>query len=181
MRTLLSTLLIALLCSGAHAQDRGHQQAQRALELFKAACADTFGIEMKVGEWAAGTAAAELSPESARAYLRGRAGRIWIFANELGKFTLISQDGGNCTIQAERAKAASLKVLYSDFLRELPGEFKTTLIQEGTRATPMGDLYSIVHDSESEARGIVLRTLMSTSESDSAYMQGLITLQSRRR
>ena len=181
MRTPISTLLIALLCSGAHAQDRGQQQAERAFELFKAACADTFGIEKKVGEWAEGRVAAELPPESARAYLRGRAGRIWMFVSELGKFTLISQDGGSCTIQAERAKAASLKVLYSDFLRELPGEFKTTLVQEGTRTTSMGNLYSIVHDSESEAKGIVLRTLMSTSESDSAYMQGLITLQARRR
>ena len=181
MRTLLSVLLFALLCSGATAQDRGHQQAQRAYELFKAACADTFGIEEKVGRWAEGRAAAELSPEAARAYLRGRAGRIWIFASELGKFTLISQAGGSCTIQAERATAAILKVLYSDFLRELPDEFKTTRIQEGTRATPMGDLYSVVHDSESGERGVILRTLLSTSESDSAYMQGLLTLQSRSR
>jgi hypothetical protein len=181
MRTLVTSLLLGAIGTLAHAQDRGERQARYALDLFKAACVSSFGIEKRVGAWAEANSVAELAPESARTYLRGKAGRIWMFVTDLGKFTLISQEGGNCTVQAERAKASSLKEFYTVFLSELPPDFKTTMVQEDNRATPMGVLYTIVQDSDSERSGIVLRTLLSTSESESAYVQGLLTLQARRR
>ena len=182
MRRLLISLLTACASTGASAaDDRGIQQAVYAFKLFSAACVATYGLQRRVDEWALNSAPAEFSPESAREYLRGKNGRIWLFLGDLGKFHVISQEGGICTVQAERVNAAALRDLYDNFLRDLPRGYKTALLEEGTRATSRGDLYSLVHDSESATTGIILRTLLSTSESESAYNQGLLTLSARRR
>jgi len=152
-----------------------------AVRLFEEACFKNFGVPQRVAAWANTAVLLEMPKEAAASFFASGPGRAWGATNAIGNFVVVSYESGLCTVYARRAKAALVKELYLAFLPKPSIGLTPEKKLEETKSTPNGELYTLAHEITGEKAAVTMSTVLSTSESENAPMQAILSLSIRKK
>jgi hypothetical protein len=91
-------------------------------------CVRFAGNAQGLRDWATGIGLRELPPEGEQAFLYGQPGKVFDATNTVGKFVVVSGDGGACSAIAEIADGAAVEGDLEQLLHDAGIAF--TLTQE---------------------------------------------------
>jgi hypothetical protein len=110
----------------ARAEDPQNVTAKQAAGLFMQSCIQFAGNKDGVRDWARKTGLKELPPAVQDRFLYGLPGVVFDASNKDGKFVLVSEDGGSCSVVAEMASGDALISNLEQDLKEAKISFKMT-------------------------------------------------------
>ncbi len=110
----------------AHAEEPQNVAAKQAAGLFMQSCVQFAGNKDGVRDWAKKTGLKELPPGVQDRFLYGLPGVVFDASNKDGKFVLVSEDGGSCSVVAEMANGPVLISDLEQALNEAKISFKVT-------------------------------------------------------
>lgn len=114
------------LASPARAEDPPNLAAKQVAGLFMQSCIQFAGDKDGLRGWAKKTGLRELPPSAQDRFLYGLPGVVFDASNKEGKFVLVSEDGGSCSVVAEMAKGAALITNLEQDLNDAKIAFKVT-------------------------------------------------------
>jgi hypothetical protein len=91
------------LAAPVRADDASDAAAKQVAGLFMQSCIQFAGDKEGLRGWANRTGLTSLPSEAQKRFLYGRPGVVFDASNAAGKFVLISEDGGSCSVVAQRA------------------------------------------------------------------------------
>lgn len=101
----------------ARADDQSIASAQQITGLFMQSCIQFGADKAALRGWAKQNNLQEVPAEGRDAFLHGLPGIVFDASNAVGKFVLISDDGGGCTVVAERADGPAVQRDFEDDMR----------------------------------------------------------------
>jgi hypothetical protein len=107
MRRWLVLALCGSFTATAQAQERD-MAARQAVGLFQQACISQFGDIAKVRAFLEDKHVPHASEGLTRALLAGRPGMVYDASNPTGRYAVVAQTDGLCTVAAPQAKAADV-------------------------------------------------------------------------
>jgi hypothetical protein len=116
--------IIAIASAGA--EEPQDAAAKQAAGLFVQSCIRFAGDKDGVREWAKKTGLKELPSGLQDRFLYGLPGVVFDASNKTGKFVLVSEDGGSCSVVAEMASGPGLISDLEHDLNEAKINFKVT-------------------------------------------------------
>lgn len=179
MKKLFAAFCLSIVIPVAFAQETESieaQQAIHAMRLFKTACFNNAGNPQNIATWAESAVLLKMSDEQSKPFFPVSAGKAWGATNAIGNFVVSLSDAGLCTVYARKAKAALLKELYLAFLPKPETGMVVEKKVDETKPRPNGDMYTIGHMISRKDASFAITTVLSTSESDLAPMQAIISL-----
>jgi hypothetical protein len=105
---LIALVVFATLAAPAVAEDGAASVAGQLAGLFVQSCLEFAGNSNALRDWAKQTGLQELPGQAQDAFLYGLPGVVFDATNKTGKLVLISEDGGSCSVVAERASGAAV-------------------------------------------------------------------------
>jgi hypothetical protein len=94
------------LAAPTRADDASDAAANQVAGLFMQSCIQFAGDKEGVRGWANKTGLTPLPAEGQKRFLYGLPGVVFDASNTAGKFVLISEDGGSCSVVAQRASGS---------------------------------------------------------------------------
>ena len=91
----------------ARADDASDAAAKQVAGLFMQSCIQFSGDKAGLRGWANKTGLTQLPAEAQKRFLYGLPGVVFDASNTAGKFVLISEDGGSCSVVAQRASGSA--------------------------------------------------------------------------
>ena len=110
----------------ARADNAPDVNAKQVAGLFMQSCVQFAGDKIALRDWARKTGLNELPAKVADGFLYGLPGVVFDASNKVGKFVLVSEDGGSCSTVAETASGASVIADLEQDLNEAKITFKIT-------------------------------------------------------
>jgi hypothetical protein len=110
----------------AHADDPPNVAAKQVAGLFVQSCVQFAGDRDALREWAKKTGLQALPPSVQDRFLYGLPGVVFDASNKDGKFVLISEDGGSCSVVAEMANGPGVISDLEKNLNDAKISFKVT-------------------------------------------------------
>jgi hypothetical protein len=107
-RSLYALILVVATLAGPAKADDGPSVAGQLAGLFVQSCLQFAGNSNGLRDWAKKTGLQELPGSAQQAFLYGLPGVVFDATNKMGKLVLISEDGGSCSVVAERASSAAV-------------------------------------------------------------------------
>ncbi len=104
--------------AAAHPSGEADDPAAQAAGLFMQSCVQFAAQPDALRHWADGRSLALLPAKYANSFLYGLPGRVYDASTPAGKLVLVSQDGGSCSVVAERANGSAL-------LKQLDADLKS--------------------------------------------------------
>jgi hypothetical protein len=117
--------IIALACP-AKADEPPVVNAKQVAGLFMQSCLTFAGDKNSLRDWAKKTGLNELPPNVQDRFLYGLPGIVYDASNKDGKFVLVSEDGGSCSVVAETASGTGVIADLEQDLNDAKIEFKVT-------------------------------------------------------
>jgi hypothetical protein len=117
---------IVALISSARADDPQNQAAKQAAGLFMQSCIRFAGDKEGLRDWARKTGLNAVPANVQDRFLYGLPGIVFDASNKVGKFVLVSEDGGSCSVVAARAKGAGVISDLEQDLNDAKINFKVT-------------------------------------------------------
>ncbi len=121
--SIVATLTLA---ASARADDPPNVAAKQVAGLFVQSCVRFAGDTDGLREWAKKTGLKELPPGLQDRFLYGLPGIVFDASNKDGKFVLVSEDGGSCSVVAEMASGPIVISDLEQDLNEAKISFKVT-------------------------------------------------------
>ena len=125
-RTLIPAILAAALAAPANAADTGATSAQQVATLFMQSCLQYAGDRDGLRGWAKKIGLKELPAEEQDRYLYGLPGVVFDASNKHGRFALVSEDGGSCSVLAASASGQAVLTDLEQKLHDAQISFKVT-------------------------------------------------------
>jgi hypothetical protein len=97
---------IMALGAPARADDMSDAAAKQLAGLFMQSCIQFSGDKEGLRGWANMTGLAQLPAEAQKRFLYGMPGAVFDASNATGKFVLISEDSGSCSVVAQSASGS---------------------------------------------------------------------------
>jgi hypothetical protein len=114
------------LTTFARADDLPDVAAKQVAGLFVQSCVQFAGDKDALRAWAKKTGLQELPPSAQDRFLYGLPGVVFDASNKDGKFVLVSEDGGSCSVVAEMASGAGVISDLEKDLNDAKISFKVT-------------------------------------------------------
>lgn len=125
LRSVVIAAIIALACP-AKADEPPVVNAKQVAGLFMQSCLTFAGDKNSLRDWAKKTGLNELPPNVQDRFLYGLPGIVYDASNKDGKFVLVSEDGGSCSVVAETASGTGVIADLEQDLNDAKIEFKVT-------------------------------------------------------
>jgi hypothetical protein len=131
-RALAACVTVWLCCAGGApsgslaAESSAVDDAQQLAGLFVQSCVQFAGDVRGLRDWARKTGFPPLPAPGQAAFLNGLPGVAYDATNTRGKFVLISEDVGECSVVAERADPAAVVTSLEGFLHDQKVAFQLT-------------------------------------------------------
>jgi hypothetical protein len=125
LRSVVTAAIIALACP-AKADEPPVVNAKQVAGLFMQSCLTFAGDKNSLRDWAKKTGLNELPPNVQDRFLYGLPGIVYDASNKDGKFVLVSEDGGSCSVVAETASGTGVIADLEQDLNDAKIEFKVT-------------------------------------------------------
>ena len=117
--------VVALACP-AKADEPPVVNAKQVAGLFMQSCLAFAGDKNGLRDWAKKTGLKELPPKAQERFLYGLPGIVFDASNKDGKFVLLSEDGGSCSVVAETASGPGVIADLEQDLNDAKIAFKVT-------------------------------------------------------
>ena len=117
---------MAALTSSARADDPPNVAAKQVAGLFVQSCIQFAGDKDGLRDWAKKTGLKELPAGVQDRFLYGLPGVVFDASNKVGKFVLVSEDGGSCSVIAEMASGPVVITDLEQDLNDAKITFKVT-------------------------------------------------------
>ena len=117
---------IAAITSTARADDPPNVAAKQVAGLFVQSCVQFAGDKDGLRGWAGKTGLKALPASAQDRFLYGLPGVVFDASNMMGKFVLVSEDGGSCSVVAEMASGPVLITDLEQDLNDAKISFKVT-------------------------------------------------------
>jgi hypothetical protein len=124
--TLILAILATPLLAPARAADTGAASAQQLATLFMQSCLKYAGDRDGLRGWAKQIGLKELSAEDQDRFLYGLPGVVFDASNDDGRFRLVSEDGGSCSVLAASASGPAVLKDLEQSLQDAQITFKVT-------------------------------------------------------
>ena len=160
---------MAVLTSSARADDPPIVAAKQVAGLFVQSCLQFAGDKDGLRGWAKKTGLKELPAGVQDRFLYGLPGVVFDASNKVGKFVLVSEDGGSCSVVAEMASGP---VVISD-LEQAMNEAKITFKVTAERADSQET--SLKHREYQASQGQREWLLLISTVKDPAGGQAMLT------
>ncbi len=125
LRSVVVAAIAALACP-AKADEPPVVNAKQVAGLFVQSCLTFAGDKNGLRDWAKKTGLKELPPSVQDRFLYGLPGIVYDASNKDGKFVLLSEDGGSCSVVAETASGTGVIADLEQDLNEAKITFKVT-------------------------------------------------------
>jgi hypothetical protein len=122
----MATSSLLALLSVAHADDRPSVAAKQVAGLFMQSCVQFAGDKEGLRGWATKLGLTSLPAEVQQRFLYGLPGVVFDASNKEGKFVLVSEDGGSCSVIAEMASGPRVIADLEQDLSDARIAFKVT-------------------------------------------------------
>ena len=122
----LTFVIAATLALPSRADEPAVANAKQAAGLFMQSCLQFAGDKDSLRAWAKNTKLRELSPTGQDIFLHGLPGIVFDASNKDGKFVLVSEDGGSCSVLAETASGSAVVSDLENDLSEAQISYKIT-------------------------------------------------------
>lgn len=116
----------ASLATSACAQEQQAATAKQVAGLFMQSCVQFAGDKKGLREWAKKNSLRELPTDVQEYFLYGLPGVVFDASTKAGKFVLVSEDGGSCSVIAEMASGPAVIGSLEEDLNEARITFKVT-------------------------------------------------------
>jgi len=124
---LMAVAGLALLTASAHAQEQqAAAAAKQAAGLFMQSCIQFAGDKKGLRDWARKNSLKELPTDVQEHFLYGLPGVVFDASTRAGKFVLLSEDRGSCSVIAEMASGPAVIGSLEQDLNEARITFKVT-------------------------------------------------------
>jgi hypothetical protein len=123
---LVAVVGMAALTSSARAEDPPNVAAKQVAGLFVQSCIQFAGDKEGLRSWAKKTGLKELPAGVQDKFLYGLPGVVFDASNKVGKFVLVSEDGGSCSVIAEMANGPVVITDLEQALNDAKIAFKVT-------------------------------------------------------
>ena len=110
----------------ARADDDSAGNAKQVAGLFMQSCLQYAGDKEGLRDWAKKDNLLELPPQAQDQFLHGLPGIVFDSSNRVGKFVLVSEDGGSCSVIAEAANGSNVIADLEDDMNAAKIAFKVT-------------------------------------------------------
>ena len=108
LRLIAIAASLALAATIAKADDAPDGNAKQVAGLFMQSCLEYAGDKDGLREWAKKDNLLELPAQAQDQFLHGLPGIVFDASNRVGKFVLVSEDGGSCSVIAEAANGSNV-------------------------------------------------------------------------
>ena len=125
LRSVVIAAMLALALP-AKADDPPVVNAKQVAGLFMQSCLTFAGDKNALRDWARKTGLKDLPPNVQDRFLYGLPGVVFDASNKDGKFVLVSEDGGSCSVVAETASGTGVIADLEQDLNEAKIAFKVT-------------------------------------------------------
>lgn len=125
LRSVVIAAIVALACP-AKADDPPVVNAKQVAGLFMQSCLAFAGDKNGLRDWAKKTGLKELPPNVQERFLYGLPGIVFDASNKDGKFVLLSEEGGSCSVVAETASGPGVIADLEQDLNDAKIAFKVT-------------------------------------------------------
>lgn len=125
LRSVVVAAIVALACP-AKADDPPVVNAKQVAGLFMQSCLAFAGDKNGLRDWAKKTGLKELPPNVQERFLYGLPGIVFDASNKDGKFVLLSEEGGSCSVVAETASGPGVIADLEQDLNDAKIAFKVT-------------------------------------------------------
>ena len=122
----VATIGLAALASSARADDATNVAAKQVAGLFMQSCVQFAGDKDGLRGWAKKTGLKALPVAVQDRFLYGLPGVVFDASNKDGKFVLVSEDGGSCSVVAEMANGPVVITNLEQDLNDAKIAFKVT-------------------------------------------------------
>ena len=117
---------LVALTAPARADDATKVAAKQVAGLFIQSCMQFTGDKSGLRDWAKRTGLKELPPKVQERFLYGLPGIVFDASNKDGKFVLLSEEGGSCSVVAETASGPGVIADLEQDLNDAKIAFKVT-------------------------------------------------------
>ena len=124
--------LAAGLATPCRAEEPPDVNAKQVAGLFMQSCLQFAGDREGLRTWAKDTKLRILPPTGQQIFLHGLAGMVFDASNKDGKFVLVSEDGGSCSVVAESASGQAVVSDLEKDMNEAQITFKITADRDDT-------------------------------------------------
>ena len=123
---ILAMVGVGMLPCSAKAEDPPNVAAKQVAGLFMQSCIQFAGDKEGLRDWAKKTGLRELPPSAQDRFLYGLPGVVFDASNKDGKFVLVSEDGGSCSVVTEMANGQGVISDLEKDLNDAKISFKVT-------------------------------------------------------
>ena len=134
---LVAIVGMAALTSSARAEDPPNVAAKQVAGLFMQSCIQFAGDKEGLRSWAKKTGLKELPAGGQDKFLYGLPGVVFDASNKDGKFVLVSEDGGSCSVIAEMANGPVVITDLEQALSDAKIAFKVTAEKSDAQETAL--------------------------------------------